>query len=49
MTNAKTLNQADLMQFTGSENFYRHALVPWILYTDGREIRGRTRRSLLAS
>lgn len=35
MTSEKTLNQSDLRQFTGSENFYRHALVRSILYTDG--------------
>lgn len=35
MTNEKTLNQADLKQFTGSDNFYRHALVRSVLYTDG--------------
>lgn len=31
----KTLNAADLMQFTGSENWYRHMLARDVLYTDG--------------
>ena len=35
MTDTKTLNRADLMQFTGSEHWYRHAMVRDILYTDG--------------
>jgi len=35
MTNTKTLTKADLAQFTGSENWYRHALARDILYTDG--------------
>lgn len=35
MTDEEILNRADLRQFTGSENFYRHALVRSILYTDG--------------
>jgi hypothetical protein len=30
-----TLNFEDLRQFTGSENLYRHALNPTVLYTDG--------------
>lgn len=30
-----TLTKADLMQFTGSEHWYRHTLVPSIVYTDG--------------
>ncbi len=30
-----TLTKADLMQFTGSEQWYRHTLVPNIVYTDG--------------
>lgn len=29
------LNPADLRQFTGTENYYRHALNPNILFTDG--------------
>jgi hypothetical protein len=29
------LTQAELAQFTGSENWYRHALVRSILFTDG--------------
>ena len=32
---AKTLNNADLSQFTGSENWYRHGLVRNVLFTDG--------------
>jgi len=31
----KTLNTADLAQFTGSENWYRHAINRAILFTDG--------------
>jgi hypothetical protein len=31
----KSLTQADLDQFTGSEHWYRHALVPSLLFTDG--------------
>ncbi len=35
MTDTKTLDAADLRQFTGSENWYRHGLVRDVLYTDG--------------
>jgi hypothetical protein len=35
MTDEKTLTQADLRQFTGSENWYRHGLVRQVLFTDG--------------
>ncbi len=31
----KTLNTADLAQFTGSENWYRHAINHAVLFTDG--------------
>ena len=31
----KTLSESDLRQFTGSETWYKHALVPGIVYTDG--------------
>lgn len=31
----KTLNQADLRQFTGSEHWYRHGLNRHVLFTDG--------------
>jgi hypothetical protein len=31
----KTLNTADLAQFTGSENWYRHAINRAVLFTDG--------------
>ncbi len=31
----KTLTKADLAQFTGFENWYRHGLNPKVLYTDG--------------
>lgn len=31
----KTLKEEDLEQFTGSETWYRHNLVPTITYTDG--------------
>jgi len=35
MTKTPKLSREDLMQFTGSENWYRHALNPKVLYTDG--------------
>jgi hypothetical protein len=35
MTTTKTLTEADLWQFTGSEHCYRHALVRNVLFTDG--------------
>jgi Family of unknown function (DUF6876) len=35
MTDTKTITKADLMQFTGSEQWYRHSLVRKVLYTDG--------------
>ena len=31
----KTLNTADLAQFTGSENWYRHGINRRVLFTDG--------------
>ena len=31
----KTLTKDDLVQFTGSENWYRHGLVRDVLFTDG--------------
>lgn len=31
----KTLTEADLAQFTGTEHWYRHGLVRSVLYTDG--------------
>lgn len=31
----QTLTQADLAQFTGSETFYRHALMRSVVYTEG--------------
>ena len=31
----KTLDKADLRQFTGSEHWYRHGLVRDVLFTDG--------------
>jgi hypothetical protein len=34
-TITKTLNTADLAQFTGSENWYRHAINRAVLFTDG--------------
>ena len=37
MTDTKTLDAADLRQFTGSENWYRHSLVRSVLYTDGAQ------------
>ena len=33
----KTLTKSDLIQFTGSENWYRHSLVHKVLYTDGAQ------------
>lgn len=35
MSDTKTLTAADLDQFTGSENWYRHALNRSIVFTDG--------------
>jgi hypothetical protein len=35
MTESRTLNKADLKQFTGSEYWYRHPLARKVLYTDG--------------
>jgi hypothetical protein len=35
MTQTAALTEADLRQFTGSECWYRHALVRDILFTDG--------------
>ena len=35
MTNKPTLTQADLMQFTGSEQWYRHGINRKVLFTDG--------------
>jgi hypothetical protein len=35
MTTTKTLTKADLAQFTGSENWFRHSIVRDVLYTDG--------------
>jgi hypothetical protein len=32
---AKTLKEADLARFTGSETWYRHGLVRRVLFTDG--------------
>jgi len=34
-TTTKALNAADLAQFTGSENWYRHAINRKVLFTDG--------------
>jgi len=34
-TNAKTLTKSALQEFTGTEQWYRHSLVPTVLYTDG--------------
>ena len=33
----KTLNKSDLVQFTGSENWYRHPINRNVLYTDGAQ------------
>ena len=35
MTTEHTLTKADLKQFTGTENWYRHWLVRRLLYTEG--------------
>lgn len=35
MTTTKTLTKAELAQFTGSETWWRHAIVRDILFTDG--------------
>lgn len=35
MTTTKTLTKADLSQFTGNEQWYRHGLVRDVLFTDG--------------
>ena len=35
MTTTKTLTKAELAHFTGSETWYRHALVRDVLFTDG--------------
>ena len=33
----KTLKKSDLMQFTGSETWYRHGINRKVLYTDGAQ------------
>jgi hypothetical protein len=35
MTEAHTLNKADLRQFTGSEHWYRHGVARNVVFTDG--------------
>jgi hypothetical protein len=35
MQDTKKLNEADLRQFTGSEQWYRHGIVRDVLFTDG--------------
>jgi hypothetical protein len=35
MTHTKTLTKADLIQFSGTEKWYRHSLVRKVLYTEG--------------
>ena len=37
MQNTDRLSEADLAQFTGSENLYRHGLARSVLYTDGAQ------------
>ena len=37
MTNAVTLSESQLRQFTGSENWYRHGINRSVLYTDGAQ------------
>jgi len=45
MNDTKTLTKADLIQFTGSEHWYRHAMVRGILYTDGVKYVAETARA----
>lgn len=45
----KTLSQANLLQFTGADQWHRHAINRKILYHRRREIRRRPGRSLLAA
>jgi len=35
MSKSKTLTEADLHQFTGSENWYRHGINRSVVFTDG--------------
>ena len=35
MSETKTLNKADLIQFTGSEQWYRHSLNRKVMFTEG--------------
>jgi hypothetical protein len=35
MNDGKILNKTDLLQFTGSETWYRHSIDTKVLYTDG--------------
>ena len=42
MNDTKTLTKADLAQFTGSENWYRHPIARDVLYTDGVMYVGKT-------
>jgi hypothetical protein len=35
MTDTKALSEADLAQFTGTEQWYRHGMVRDVLFTDG--------------
>ena len=35
MTNAAKLSESDLMQFTGTEQWYRHGINRKVLFTDG--------------
>ena len=49
MTEAHTLNKADLRQFTGSEHWYRHGLARNVVFTGRRKIRCRHGGSLLAT
>ena len=37
MSNTKTLTAKNLLQFSGSENWYRHSLNRKVLYTDGAQ------------
>lgn len=37
MTNAATLTESQLRQFTGSENWYRHGINRSVLYTEGSQ------------
>ena len=49
MTATASLTEADLRQFTGTEQWHRHAFVRTVLYTDGVKYVAEKGRSLLAA